>query len=156
VSARCPGLALRQFPLGSAAPLALTTWRGIRATSAPSGVFPGRRITAQLSPAIEDRTSAIAGALIRNFINGRVMILNQLLDATHEGQIPMRRLLVPNFFVEHTSYSGWQIAVLLDALLHLLGLQARALRRRHENATAEAHDPALRRHVETHYQQIKV
>jgi hypothetical protein len=47
-------------------------------------------------PQIEDRLAAIAGALIRNFIDARVLTLLHLLDAIHDGEIPeFACLLVP-------------------------------------------------------------
>jgi hypothetical protein len=82
-------------------------------------------------PSIESQLSAMAGALVRNFINARVMTLNQFLDATGSGNTPDQTcLFIPNFFVEKgtagagvsgSSLPAWRLNLLLD------GLTSRAL-----------------------------
>jgi hypothetical protein len=71
---------------------------------------------------------AIAGALVRNYIDARVMSLHVMLDSYVAGQdmtVP-HVLLIPNFFVvsERGNLSEWKVQVLLDLLL------ARTLRSR--------------------------
>jgi hypothetical protein len=78
-------------------------------------LFVGKKTT---HAPIEERMAAIAGALTRNFVRARLMPLNPLLDAVHEGVVPdMSCLLVPNFFVGASDQAAWRTAVLHDCLL---------------------------------------
>lgn len=77
---------------------------------------------------IDGKMQAIAGALVRNFIRARVMVMTQLFDAIDEEGIPeMSALLLPNFHSTNASgaKSSWKIANILDVLMHRrsLGLQ---------------------------------
>lgn len=63
-----------------------------------------------------DRCMAIAGALLRNFIDARVVGVNDLVgDAVPEPTV----LLVHNLFVttHGTSFTSWQIQTIYDVLL---------------------------------------
>lgn len=66
------------------------------------------------------RCQAIAAALIRNFIDARVIPLNRLLEMHNEGQVPMPTvLLIPNLYVSAvgTGIPAWRIQVAYDLLL---------------------------------------
>lgn len=81
------------------------------------------------TPSIETRMSAMAGALVRNFVRARVMTVGELIDTVQaEGTPTHTALLVPNFFVEESlggKQPSWRVSMLLDVLLHRhqLGLQ---------------------------------
>lgn len=70
---------------------------------------------------VEDRMSAIAGALVRNFIRAQVITLGRLLDLHESGDTPKASvLLVPNFFVGKAggaTLPNWKITALHDILL---------------------------------------
>jgi len=71
--------------------------------------------------AIDDRMSAIAGALVRNFVRARVMTLEQLLSHVEDKGMPdFSALMVPNFFIEKSLGGGkvadWKVGQLLDTL----------------------------------------
>jgi hypothetical protein len=109
-------------------------------------------------PSILDRMSALAAVLTRNFIYARVMTLNHLLDAIHDGETPaMSCLLVPNFFTIAAEPAGWRLAVLLDGLLerHVQGLQT-VLYVADLNAMSQAYGVALRHHLEDHFKLLEV
>ena len=111
-------------------------------------------------PGIEDRMSAIAGTLVRNFVRARLLTVSQMITAVDAGQPPeMSCLLVPNFFLGKTeaSVADWRLALLLDGLLHrkLRGLQT-VLYVTDLAALGKEYGMALRRHVERHYQLLPV
>ncbi len=78
---------------------------------------------------IDGRMRLMAGALVRNFIRARVMVMSELFDAIDEDGIPdMSALLLPNFHVPFANGGGksaWKTANVLDVLMHrrLIGVQ---------------------------------
>lgn len=78
---------------------------------------------------IEDRFSAIAGALTRNFLRAKVMTLGAVLDNLHSHTMPdVSCLLIPNFFYDKSEggiIAPWQVSALLDYLTerHVSGVQ---------------------------------
>jgi hypothetical protein len=73
------------------------------------------------APNVEDRLSAIAGALVRNFIRARVFTVGHLFDLNEAGAIPDPTcLVIPNFFLGKaggTSIPAWKVSVLHDVLV---------------------------------------
>jgi hypothetical protein len=69
---------------------------------------------------MEARMSAMAGALVRNFIRARVMTLGTVLDLLQSKDMPdITCILIPNFFyteAEGGSIAKWQVSALLDFL----------------------------------------
>ncbi|HEY0821449.1 MAG TPA: hypothetical protein VGD46_21920, partial [Rhizobacter sp.] len=68
------------------------------------------------------RMMALAGACVRNFINARVMTVQDLLAAVRKDNVPSPTvLLIPNFFVS-TEHGGnlpsWQASGLMSVLLN--------------------------------------
>ena len=67
---------------------------------------------------METRMSAMAGALVRNFIRARVMTLGSVLDRlASKDSIDISCVLIPNFFytqAEGGTIASWQISALLD------------------------------------------
>jgi hypothetical protein len=69
----------------------------------------------------EERCMAIAGALIRNFIDARVITLTALLDAADAKAVPEPTvMIIPNLFQKSygKQYSAWQLAIIYDILLN--------------------------------------
>ena len=73
------------------------------------------------SAAVDDRMSAIVGALIRNFVRARVMTVEQALDMSEAGGIPHTCIAIPNFFIEKSLGGGkmadWKLGLLMDLLM---------------------------------------
>lgn len=71
-------------------------------------------------PNAEVRCLAIGGALIRNFVDARVLGLNQLVDQLEEQDLPDATvLIVPNLFISQVSKSlpAWKVSRVYDLLL---------------------------------------
>jgi hypothetical protein len=71
-------------------------------------------------PNVTNACCAIGGALLRNFIDARVMTLTSLLDAASSGDVPTPTvMIIPNMFV--SSYGkqlpAFKVAHLYDILL---------------------------------------
>jgi hypothetical protein len=109
-------------------------------------------------PPIEDRMAAIAGALIRHFINARVMTVHRLIGAANNGAIPdMSCLLIPNLFLGTSDIAPWRVSLLLDALLHrhALGLQT-VVYASDLQAMGVEYSATLERHIEKQYTLLEV
>lgn len=68
----------------------------------------------------EERCFAICGALVRNFIDARVMTLTTLLDAAEAHATPDPTvLIVPNFYMctYGKTLPAWKVATIYDILL---------------------------------------
>ena len=70
---------------------------------------------------MEDRMSAIAGLLTRNYVRARLITVGVLLERIAAGDTPDHDcLLIPNFYMRKTDGGGiapWQVAALCDLLL---------------------------------------
>lgn len=109
-------------------------------------------------PGIEDRMSAIAGALVRNFVRARLMTVHQVIEAVDSGQPPeISCLLVPNFFLGRSGLPAWRLGLMLDALLHrqLLGLQS-VLYVADLDVMAKEYGLPTRKHILAHYTLVGV
>lgn len=69
---------------------------------------------------INDRMMAIAGVCLRNYINAKVMTLQDVIEALKQGDMPSPTvLLIPNFFLSSDSggrIAEWQVSGLLGLL----------------------------------------
>jgi len=69
---------------------------------------------------INDRMMAIAGACLRNYINAKVMTLQDVLSAMKNNEMPSPTvLLIPNFFLSKKSgghIADWEISSLISLL----------------------------------------
>lgn len=78
------------------------------------------RLTSKAEP--EKHMSALAGALVRNFIRARVMTVGNVLDAIGAGgEIEATCLLIPNFHLSKTeggNIAKWQVQQLYDLLVN--------------------------------------
>jgi len=69
----------------------------------------------------DTRCQAIAAALLRNFIDARVMPLNQVLELQKAGHMPQPSvLLIPNLYIllPGKGLPPWQVQAIYDVLLH--------------------------------------
>lgn len=78
-------------------------------------IYHGKEITP-----VPTRMMAVAGACLRNFVDAKVIVLQELLSDIKEGHPPdVQVLLVPNFYVAREDggkIGDWQIAELLGLL----------------------------------------
>lgn len=69
---------------------------------------------------VNDRMMAIAGTCLRNYINAKVMTLQDVLDAMKNNEMPSPTvLLIPNFFLSKKSgghIADWEISSLISLL----------------------------------------
>lgn len=69
---------------------------------------------------IATRMMAMAGAFLRNFVNARVMTVQEVLALSKDDKLPNPSvLLVPNFFIgkeQGGSIPAWQVSLLLGVL----------------------------------------
>jgi hypothetical protein len=78
-------------------------------------------VKASFAPDVEDRMFALAGAMVRNFVRGRVMTVGAVLDRIAKADpLDASALLIPNFFIAKAQGGGissWHIAALYDLLV---------------------------------------
>lgn len=112
-------------------------------------------------PKVEDRMSAIAGALVRNFIRAKVVTVASLIEQHEEGATPDPTcLLIPNFFIGKTmggDLPTWRIAKLHDILVerHMSGRQTVLYVTDLKNLAAEYGTP-MAGLIESHYKIVNV
>lgn len=113
----------------------------------------------QPASSVENRMSAMAGALLRNFIDARVMTLGSFVEAAEDDDVPLSScVLIPNFCVgvspkaKGGSKGAWQIASLLDALIlrQTQGLQT-VIYANSLEAIGTEYGVAVKNHVANHY-----
>lgn len=110
---------------------------------------------------VEARMSAMAGALVRNFIRARVMTLGTMIDLLAKGEMPdIAALLVPNFFLsvaEGGTVAPWQVNALFDYLTyrHVSGMQT-VLYVSDLSLLGKEYGMAFKSHIETHYLKSKI
>ncbi len=110
---------------------------------------------------VEAHMSAMAGALVRNFIRARVMTLGTVLDMLPKQEMPdLTCLLIPNFFLsasEGGTVASWQVNALFDYLTyrHVAGLQT-VIYASDIQLLGKEYGLAFKRHIEVHYKQSKV
>lgn len=111
---------------------------------------------------LTDRMSAMAGALLRNFIRARVLTVEELLDSLEKDGVPNHACLaIPNFYIEKALGGGkmaeWRVGLLFDFLLQRrkLGLQT-LIYVSDLNAMGGEWGPAFQRYVKDHFISVPV
>ncbi len=105
--------------------------------------------------------SAIAGALLRNFIDARVITTAQVYDRAKSGEIPNPTcLLIPNFFLGEShgiKLASWEIAALQDLLFdrHMRG-QSTVIYATSYDAMAKEYGSAIAQLVQANYAQASL
>ena len=73
---------------------------------------------------VERKMMAIGAALLRNYIDARVVTMTTLLEEHKEGEVESPTvLLIPNFYVEYSGgkpNTNWQVNILQDILMRRL------------------------------------
>lgn len=105
--------------------------------------------------------SAIAGALLRNFIHAQVMTSAQVYDRLKNGDPPNPTcLLIPNFFLGEShgiKLASWEIAALQDLLMerHLRGAST-VVYATNLDAMASEYGSAVSQLILSHYTKAKI
>jgi len=70
---------------------------------------------------VERRMMAMAAALLRNYVDARVLTMHSLLGEYENGEVESPTvLLIPNFYVEYSggkTNTNWQVQILQDLLM---------------------------------------
>lgn len=108
---------------------------------------------------VEDKMMAIAGACLRNYINAKMMPVQEVLSLLKkDAMVKPTVLLIPNFCMakdDVSSVAPWQAASLLGMLYSRLAQnQKTVLYVGSMAALEEAYGEALARHLKAHYQFI--
>jgi hypothetical protein len=80
-------------------------------------------------PHVADRMMAIAGALTRNYVEAKVMSVQELIQSVKDDSVPTSTcILVPNFYLpkdQGGSIPDWQVSMLMAVLMErfAMGLQ---------------------------------
>ena len=113
------------------------------------------------SPDAVVRISAIAGALIRNFIDARVVSVHQVIKALSQDDMPDPTvLLIPNFHVSREDgghISEWERAPLLGLLMerHSLGRQC-VLYVQSMGGLRKDYGTAIYQHLQNYFTEIRI
>lgn len=105
---------------------------------------------------VEDKMMAITGACLRNYIDARVMTVQELLGRLKNDDPPGHTLvLVPNFCMakdDKSSVAPWQAASLLGWLYSRLSNNQKAVLYVGSIKTLEeVYGEAMARHIKSHY-----
>jgi hypothetical protein len=113
------------------------------------------------TPNSETRIMAICGALIRNFIDARIMPLNTLLALQEKDVLPEPTvLLVPNLFLRSSGKSmgipPWKIQVIYDVLLQrFTSGKPTVLYVEEMDGMASAYGQVFADHINSHYKLVQ-
>ena len=107
-------------------------------------------------PNVEDRMMHIAGACIRNYLDARVMTVQEVIEKQKAGAMPEPRvLLIPNFFLKKDSggdIPSWQVSSLLGLLYSRFAKQLHTvLYVQNLHSLAEAYGVSFSGHIQSHY-----
>lgn len=120
----------------------------------------GLLLTGKSKTPVEDRMMAIAGACLRNYVDARMMPVQDVLSLCKSDSMPSPTvLLIPNFCLdkgEGGDIPQWQVSSLLGLLLGRMARGHRTVLYVSSLAALEAHyGGTFRSHVEAHYQTVK-
>ena len=107
------------------------------------------------------QVSAVTGALIRNFIDARVMTCAQIYERAKSGEVPNPTcLLISNFFLGEShgiKLASWEIAALQDLLFdrHMRG-QSTVIYATNLDAMASEYGSAITQLVQANYTRAKL
>lgn len=107
-------------------------------------------------PNPDTRCMAIAGALLRNFKDARVMTVSQILEATKNGKtLDFTCLLIPNLYVVTTkgnALTSWQSSLLYDVLLsRFVANKPTVVAVENLSALEEEYGSVFAQHLKMHY-----
>jgi hypothetical protein len=108
----------------------------------------------------ETRMMAICGALIRNFIDARIIPLNTMLAMQEKNLMPDPTcLLVPNMFLASAGKSipAWKVQIAYDVLLNRFTMNKPTIMYVESlNDLANAYGKVFSDHIESHYKLITI
>lgn len=110
----------------------------------------------------ETRMMAMCGALLRNFIDARLMPLNTLLALQEKDVLPEPTvMLIPNLFLRSSGKSmgipPWKIQVIYDVLLQrFTSGKPTVLFVEEQEGMAAAYGQVFAEHLSSHYKQVTV
>lgn len=110
-------------------------------------------------PNPDTRSMAICGALIRNFIDARIVPLNTLMDSIESSVVPDPTvLIIPNLFVTQVGKAlpAWKIQQVYDLLLsRFTKNKPTVVAVEHSENLRTAYGQAFSQHLLAHYKQSK-
>lgn len=105
-----------------------------------------------------DLCSAITGALMRNFINARLLTQTEFIDRVKTGYGAWEScVLMPNFFMSGADVSmpDWQLSYLLDGLIMLNTHKCRVvLVTEDEKTMSKVYGPSVSKHLSMNFQKV--
>lgn len=105
---------------------------------------------------VEDKMMAIAGALLRNHIDARMMIVQDVIAALKDGDMPFPKvLLIPNFCLDKKNGGDiptWEVSQLMGLLLSRMARGKKTILYVGSMTSLEIqYGSAFRKHIEAHY-----
>lgn len=107
---------------------------------------------------VDTRMMAICGALLRNFIDARIVPVNSLILQTKKGNAPEPTvLLIPNLFIgDGKGIAQWDVQVLYELLLsRLTANKLTVMYVEDMDALKKAYGTVFASHIKSHYQIIE-
>lgn len=116
----------------------------------------GLCITDEGEASVIDKMMAIAGVCLRNYIDARVMTVQQVVAALKDGTMPMPTvLLIPNFFLAgdtEGTVASWEVSELLGLLYSRLGAGRKTvLYVQNWKALEKEYGKVFAKHILSHY-----
>lgn len=108
---------------------------------------------------VEDKMMAITGAFLRNYIDARIMVVQDIIKRMKTDTMPSPAvLLIPNFFLEKGGGGDiptWEVSSLLGLLYSRMaqGLKT-VLYVGSMTALEQSYGTAFKKHIETHYNRL--
>lgn len=117
----------------------------------------GLAYTGKLSIPVDNKMFAITGAMLRNYIDARVMTVQDVLQKLKDGDMPTPTvLLIPNFCIEKGEGGDipqWQASSLLGLLYSRAAKEQKTVIYITSKVVLEKqYGSAIASHVEAHYQ----
>jgi hypothetical protein len=115
----------------------------------------GLVLTGMQSIAPDTKMMALAAALIRNFVDARVMSLGQVIGLMEDNEMPAPTvLLIPNLFAQSVGKAlpDWKVQHVYDLLLQRVVAQKPTVAYvENFDALANVYGPPFAQHLQQHY-----
>lgn len=124
--------------------------------SIKDGLGGGLAFVGQTDMPVEDKMMAITGCCLRNYVDGRMMTVQDVLNRLRKDQMPSPTvLLIPNFSMDKANggdIPAWQVSSLLGLLYQRLAQAKKTVLYIGSMETLESdYGSAFRKHLEAHY-----
>jgi hypothetical protein len=139
-------------PLSINCPEAVVEWvRGMQISQDSGFAYIGKS-----DPPVETQMMAITGALMRNYVDARMMSVQDVLSRLRKETMPSPSvLLVPNFCLDKADGGDiptWQVSSLMGLLLDRMAQEKKTiLSVGSMTALEKTYGSAFREHIESHY-----